>query len=254
MTTADSEGAAVLLEERDAGHVVDLVRELIGAEQLARLDEVVDPALAGSEEAVRDYVRGVQRVAEAIAGAASAAALADLLVDEAATVPFTPWAASFSPGEAAALYFTDRVRALRGRPGLDAPGPPPELDAAAVDRFRRRVHHALDDPHDADALKRLMTLFRLSKTELGELFGVSRQAVDQWLARGVPADRQEKLATVCAIADLLERKLKPDRIPGIARRPADAYGGKTMLGLIAEDRQDELLGLVRASFDWSAAT
>ena len=33
--------------------------------------------------------------------------------------------------------------------------------------------------------------FGLSKTELGRLFGVSRQAVDQWRVRGVPGDRQE---------------------------------------------------------------
>ena len=73
------------------------------------------------------------------------------------------------------------------------------------------------------------------------MFGVSRQGAKDWLERGVPADRQNKVATVAAITDLLERKLKADRIPGIARRAADAYDGYTILELIALDRHGELL-------------
>lgn len=80
-----------------------------------------------------------------------------------------------------------------------------------------------------------------------------RQAVDQWLERGVPSERQEKVQTLVAICDLLERKLRPGRLAGVARRPADAYGGKTMLELIAADQHRELLELVRDSFDWATA-
>src|SRR3954454_12542868 len=89
----------------------------------------------------------------------------------------------------------------------------------------------------------------LSETELGRLFGVSRQAVGQWRERGVPSNRMAKLATVAAICDLLEHRLKPERIPGIARRPAGAYGGLSMLKMIERDRQDELQALIRHSFD-----
>ena len=89
--------------------------------------------------------------------------------------------------------------------------------------------------------------------ELASLFGVRRQAVDQWLARGIPSERQEKVQTLVAVCDLLERKLKPGRLAGVARRPADAYGGKTMLELIAANRHRELLELVRDSFDWASA-
>ncbi len=91
----------------------------------------------------------------------------------------------------------------------------------------------------------------LNKTETGRMFGVSRQAVDSWHESGVPGARQEKAAAVAAVADLLARRLKPERIPGIARRPADAYGGLSMLEMIVEDRHLELLAIVRASFDWS---
>jgi hypothetical protein len=94
--------------------------------------------------------------------------------------------------------------------------------------------------------------FELTETELGRLFGVSRQAVGQWRERGVPSNRMAKVATVAAIADLLEHRLKAERIPGISRRPAEAYGGLSMLEMIERDRQDELQTEVRRSFDWAS--
>src|SRR5262249_6327815 len=93
----------------------------------------------------------------------------------------------------------------------------------------------------------------LTETELGRLFGVSRQAVGQWRDRGVPSNRMAKAATVAAICDLLHHLLKAERIPGIARRPAAAYGGLAMLEMIERDRQDELQARVRRSFDWAAS-
>jgi hypothetical protein len=92
----------------------------------------------------------------------------------------------------------------------------------------------------------------LSKTELGRLFGVSRQAIDSWHAHGVPAARQAKAAAVASFADLISHQLKSERVPGIVRRPAAAYGGLSALELIENDRQDELLMLTRRSFDWAA--
>src|SRR5207244_6654244 len=100
-------------------------------------------------------------------------------------------------------------------------------------------------------LDEVQVAFGLTKTELGRLFGVSRQAVDQWRVRGLPGDRQEKAATVAATADLLSHQLKSERLPGIARRPARAYGGMTMLEMIERDRHGELLERGRAAFDWS---
>ncbi len=102
-------------------------------------------------------------------------------------------------------------------------------------------------------LDEIQAAFGLTKSELGRLFGVSRQAVDQWRARGVPGNRQEKAAAIAAIADLLSRQLKAERLPGIARRPTAAYAGLTMLQMIERDRQLELLERVRAAFDWASA-
>jgi hypothetical protein len=61
--------------------------------------------------------------------------------------------------------------------------------------------------------------------------------------------RGEKLVTLQSLVALLERKLKLGVPPEVAHRPA-AYGGQTMLDLIAADRHVELLDSVRASFEW----
>src|SRR4029077_21265420 len=90
--------------------------------------------------------------------------------------------------------------------------------------------------------------FELTETELGHLFGVSRQAVGQWRERGVPSNRMAKVTTVAAVGDLLGHQLKPERIPGVARRPAGAYGGLSMIQMVERDREDELLMLIRRSF------
>jgi DNA-binding XRE family transcriptional regulator len=94
--------------------------------------------------------------------------------------------------------------------------------------------------------------FELTETELGRLFGVSRQAVGQWRERGVPSSRMAKVTTVAGIGDLLGHQLKAERIPGIARRPAEAYGGLSMLEMIERDRDDELIRMIRRTFDWAS--
>jgi hypothetical protein len=94
-------------------------------------------------------------------------------------------------------------------------------------------------------------VFGLTETELGRLFGVRRQAIQQWRDRGIPSARQAKAATVASIADLLSHQLKPERIPGIVRRPAPAYDGSSALEMIEDDRQEQLYEVVRRSFDWA---
>src|ERR671918_2551205 len=94
--------------------------------------------------------------------------------------------------------------------------------------------------------------FELSETGLGRLFGVSRQAVRQLRERGGPSNRMTRVTTVAAICDLLGHQLKQERITGVARRPADAYGGLSMLEMIERGREDELLNLIRRSFDWAS--
>jgi hypothetical protein len=258
------------------------LRELEGGELLTVLGNQLELALEGSAEATRDYVRSYHVLTLLVLDEAHRArpdvvvrtadghlaievkgtprrAPVEALQTAAAEAPFGPWTALFPIEEAVALDLASRVRQLIGLRALElAPADSGHWEVVDVDdltahRFLRRVRFHLNHPDEEHPLRRLMEAFELSKTELGSLFGVRRQAVDQWLERGVPSERQEKVQTLLAIADLLERKLKPGRLAGVARRPADAYGGKTMLELIAADRHHELLELVRESFDWASA-
>src|SRR6266508_1069270 len=244
------------------------LRELDGGELLPALGTQLERALEGSAEATREYVRCYHLLTLRVLDEAQRArpdvvvrtadghlALMDVkgtprrapveaLETASAEAPFGPWTARFPLEEAVALELA---------PADSGVGEVVDVDDLTARRFLRRVRFYLNHPDEEHPLRRLMDAFELSKTELGSLFGVRRQAVDQWLERGVPSERQEKVQTLVGICDLLERKLKPGRLAGVARRPADAYGGTTMLELIAADRHRELLELVRESFDWASA-
>lgn len=268
-----------LLLAADPERVRRAVRELDGGSLLPSLSSRLALALAGSDEATREYVTCFRELALRVLDEAHRArpdivvrtdegelaiidvkgaprrAPVEVLETTSADAPFGPWTSRFPLEEAVALELASRVRQLIGLHALEPgeAGLGTAIDDVAAERFLRRVRFHLSHPNDEHPLRRLMEAFDLSKTELGSLFGVRRQAIDQWLERGVPAERQDKLQTLLAVVDLLERKLKPGRLPGVARRPAEAYGGKTMLGLIAADRHRELLEQVRASFDWATA-
>jgi hypothetical protein len=270
--------ASPLLAADEAERVRDCLRSLDDGSLIDNLRIDLDAALQGSDDATRRYVGSYRRLTASLlsearktcpelivelrgdptpADAHGRPALARLaaLHNAAAEAPFTSWRTRFDLGDAVALDLTSRVRAMLGVTMLIAPAEPLRLDFDDVlaQRFVRRVRAYLNHPDDEPPLERLMDFFDLSKSELGRLFGVRRQAVDGWLANGVPAERQEKLGVMLALADLMQRKLKADRAPGVARRHADAYGGLTMLEMIAADRHRELLDTTRASFDWSQA-
>jgi hypothetical protein len=219
-----------------------LTDRLLGKMHEARPDVVVQSA-AGL--LVMD-VKGVASRAPVLA-----------LLHASAEAPFSPWVAIYGPNDGLALGLVSQLRCYL--PGADPLMLPAGRTAAAhwdvddlqVGRFLRGVRRALDLVTEGEPLRDIMTALDLNLTELGELFGVSRQAVAQWLEHGVSSDRQAKVATVAAVCDLLERKLKPGRLPGVARRPAPAYDGRTMLQVIADDDHDWLRDSVRESFDWS---
>jgi hypothetical protein len=59
------------------------------------------------------------------------------------------------------------------------------------------------------------------------------------------------VASVLAVVRVLVRKLKAGRVAMVARRPAPALGGATLLEALAKDPTDTE-GLVEQVFDWSA--
>jgi hypothetical protein len=270
--------ASPLFTADDAEQVRDYLRSFDDGILIESLRLELDAALQGSDDATRRYLRAYRQLTGCLLSEARNTC-PDLIVDvrgdptpadgrgrpalarlaalhnASAEAPFTSWRIRFDLGDAVALDLTSRVRAMLGVATLIAPAEPLRLDIddLLAQRFVRRVRAYLNHPDDEPPLERLMDFFDLSKSELGRLFGVRRQAVDGWLAHGVPPERQEKLGVMLGLADLMERKLKADRAPGVARRHADAYGGLTMLEMIAADRHRQLLDTTRASFDWAQA-
>jgi hypothetical protein len=250
----------------------------LAREEIAQLGSTVERALHGDSRAASAYVRSYRRLTRALLTSAAesrpelfvigatcrvelqsrsgarAGWIGAALDQSAAEAPFSRWAALLGLREGVAMHALASLRALiPDSPPLDAPATDEMLPISDIDarRFLRGVRRQLDT--DQPQLERIQEIFGLNNTELGTLFGVSRQGVKEWIEGGVPAGRQDMVATVAAIADLLERKLKLDRIPGVARRPADAYGGLTMLDLISQGRERELLDITRRSFDWATA-
>ncbi len=128
-----------------------------------------------------------------------------------------------------------------------------EGPTSSVSEPTRAYVSAVPARSDAAALRRVTEVFQLDRQGLADVFRVRRQAVDQWFKRGVPAERQAKLAALLAIAELLARKLRAGTVPGVARTKAKAYGNRTMLEMLADDEHDALLTNVRASFDWASS-
>jgi hypothetical protein len=102
-------------------------------------------------------------------------------------------------------------------------------------------------------LERVASVWQLSRRELGELFGVSRQAVTKWLDTGAPSDRAAQVADVQAITDLLEHYLKRERIPAVVRRPAPKLDDTSLLELVRAGRARDALLLTRAMFTFTDA-
>ena len=124
------------------------------------------------------------------------------------------------------------------------------VSPAWMNRFLTELDHIAE----RGQLARVLDVWSLSKAEAGRMFGVSRQAVDKWLSRGVPEERRPPVAHLEATTDLLVRYLKRDRVPSVVRRPAERLGGLSMLDLARAGRTQELLVYTREMFDLRRVT
>jgi hypothetical protein len=216
----------------------------------------LEPALRGDERAARRFARAWRRLVLAVLEAEAPdapPAVTEVLEHLALTAPFSPWVPASGTAQGLVLAVVSELRGMiAGMTPLPSPvtaDVAPLPDALDYARFSRFV--LLELAGGGSGIERLLASWDLSITDLAGLFAVRRQAVQQWLDDGVPAARRPKLGTLLRIADLLERNLVPERIPAIVRTPGPAYGGRSMLELIAADRHEELLDLVRRSFDWA---
>ena len=220
---------------------------VIEADLVQELQQALPAALAGHEDAARRYARAWHQLVLYLVGSRSCspASAVEVLDRLALTAPFDP----LGPIHALMSVATTIIDDMNQRSSIRSSSVilPAAID---FDRFTRAV---LDELSGAgSALRSLLSSWQLSIAEAARLFGVTRQAMQQWLEDGVPPARQPKVLAVARMADLLGRNILPERIPGIVRSPASGYDGATMLQLIAQDRHQELLDSVARSFDWAA--
>lgn len=252
--------------------------------QLILLAGAVERSAKGDEQAAREYVdlwcelssALLERLREWHPDAVLKSSRGELLVVEAKREPMevTPqrlllaaplapvsaWVAMEGLRRGLGLSLLAEIRQLVPRavqmtatPGLCLHWENPERMRVALGLIGHAVLERVivRDAPRTDPLARITELFGLDRTELARLFGVSRQALDHWRRHGIPPDRQAKLTTILSIGELLEKHLSPGVVPGMARKPAPAYGGQTMLERIEADDHDALLESVRSSFDWA---
>jgi DNA-binding XRE family transcriptional regulator len=278
--------AEKVLCERAPETVADAAEEVAGA-ALKEIESSVPDALGGERAQVRAYVDAYRLLgsrmldavgkarpdliiideahnvvllgevkAQGVAGRESVRWLKAALDQEAMSAPFSEWVGTLGVGRGTAVALVAQLRSmLRDTKPLVPPRERhlptwPLSDEQAV-RFYRAVGDEL--ARVSTPLDRIASVLGVSRSELARLFGVRRQAIEQWETRGVPAERQEKLATLDAIVDLLAAKLKPDRIPGVVRRHAVAYGGRSILDAITAGDETLVLDELRTAFDWAAA-
>ncbi len=214
------------------------------AEAVAELERALPKALRGEAAAARRYARAWRALVRAlIASHGAGAAAAGVLDLVALTAPFHPGGPLRALLSAAEGIIPGVQAAAPSKPPAPLPGP------GEYERFTLAVLGELSGV--SSELDHLMVGWDLSVSEVARLFGVSRQAVQQWLDDGVPAARQPKLLRILRVADLLERNLQPQRIPAVIRSKAGEYRGGAMLDMIAADRDDELIESVERSFDWA---
>jgi hypothetical protein len=103
-------------------------------------------------------------------------------------------------------------------------------------------------------LTSILTTFQASPREIGDIFGVTRQAIEQWNAGGVPPSRVAEVGRVADVARRLRHTFKRERIPAIVRQPNPGLAGESVLAVLGEpqgparvmDALDRLISYVPA--------
>ena len=112
---------------------------------------------------------------------------------------------------------------------------------------------ALDRRLGGRELERTLRVWSLSRTELGRILGVSRQALSKWIDDGIPADRVTVVADLASITDLLTRFVKRERIPAVVRRSSPNLGDVSLIDLIGGGRTAEAVVFARRMFTFTDA-
>jgi hypothetical protein len=231
--------------ERLADDLLDITRAL---------DVVAPRAFRGEIDATRRFVAYYRLASDRISGLVATAhpsfhmgVVARLLQDEILEVSCV---APRPDGVGILLAMLDKTRWLSG-------SIPMQLSLQVSDpeswqRFSHAVNVAVEEQRTADPLSRVMTTFDLTPAEMGEIMGVTRQAIEKWRLSGPPVNRSERIVTIAEIASILHRRLRAGHVPTVVRRPSESFGGRSFLEALADGEEREVLAAVRSSFDYAS--
>ena len=113
----------------------------------------------------------------------------------------------------------------------------------------REIVDRLDTELAAAPLQHCARLWGVSATQIGEMFGVSRQAAAKWLSDGPPAIRSDQVALLDQATGILDRWIKRERIPAVVRRPVDAFDGRSRLDVALAGQFEALRNELVDTFD-----
>lgn len=222
----------------------------------AALDRLMPRILSGGDRmAVRRYCGFVDAAAEALTSLPAlhpealppAPVVYKLLRRDAVELP---WVAPSADGLGIMVVLVDRLRGFAGGMAQECVHTSADVDVHNFDWFLKSVAEVEHEREHASPLRRAMATLDLSSGDVAELMNVKRQAVDKWLLAGPPAERSEKVGALAEIADILRYRLKDGMPAVVARKNAEAYGGRSMLDLVAHNEHEWLLKSVKESFDF----
>ncbi len=162
------------------------------------------------------------------------------------------WVAPSADGTGILTALVDRIRGLVGGLPQQCVKAPPDVDEHRFGWFIESIIDLEFEQRCGSPLRRAMKTLELSSTEMAGLMGVTRQAVDKWLQGTPPIERMSKIGAITEISDILRHRLRDGMPPIVVRRPADAYGGRSMLEVIADDDHEWLRRSVKDSFDYAS--
>ena len=162
------------------------------------------------------------------------------------------WVAPSADGTGVLTALVDRIRGLVGGLPQQCVKAPPDVDEYRFGWFLESMIDLEFEQRCGSPLRRAMKTLELSSTEMAGLMGVTRQAVDKWLQGTPPIERMPKIGAIAEISDILRYRLRDGMPPVVVRRPADAYGGRSMLEVIADDDHEWLRRSVKDSFDYAS--
>ena len=109
---------------------------------------------------------------------------------------------------------------------------------------------ATQQQFSAVPLREAMTALGLSTVDIADVMGTDPRTIE-WLLNGPPASRIAKIDALVEAAEMLSDRLRDGTPAEVVRRCADAYDGRTMLEVFADDDHEQLLRSISNSFDYS---